>query len=61
VGSLDDFVAGAKETRGSWWPDWRQWIDDFGNDAVPAKGARRPGKGKRKALETAPGGYVRTP
>ena len=61
VGSLDNFIAGAKETPGSWWPDWRQWIDSFGNDAVPAKGARRPGKGKRKALETAPGRYARTP
>jgi polyhydroxyalkanoate synthase len=60
VGSLEDFIAGAKETRGSWWPDWRRWIESFGSDSVPAKRARRPGKGKLKALENAPGRYVRT-
>jgi polyhydroxyalkanoate synthase len=24
--SLDEFVAGAIEHKGSWWPDWIQWL-----------------------------------
>jgi polyhydroxyalkanoate synthase len=60
VHSLEAFVAGAKETKGSWWPDWREWIDSHGSETVKAKGARIPGGGKLKALENAPGRYVRT-
>jgi len=59
VATLDEFVAGAAEHKGSWWPDWRAWIDAQGEKKVPAKGARVPGKGKLKALEDAPGSYVR--
>jgi polyhydroxyalkanoate synthase len=59
VSTLDEFVAGAKETKGSWWPDWIQWIGAQGQKKVPAKGARVPGKGKLKAIEDAPGSYVR--
>ncbi len=58
--SLEAFIAGAKETAGSWWPDWREWIESHCRDTVPAKRARIPGKGKLKALEDAPGRYVRT-
>ncbi len=58
--TLDDFIASATETKGSWWPDWIEWIHAKGNDAVPAKGARIPGKGKLKALEPAPGSYVKS-
>lgn len=59
VDSLDQFIAGATETRGSWWPDWIDWIAKKSDGAVAAKGARVPGKGKLKALEDAPGSYVR--
>ena len=24
--TLDQFIAGATETKGSWWPDWIDWI-----------------------------------
>ncbi|MCY7279898.1 MAG: class I poly(R)-hydroxyalkanoic acid synthase, partial [Sphingomonas bacterium] len=24
--SLDEFIAGASETKGSWWPDWLDWL-----------------------------------
>jgi polyhydroxyalkanoate synthase len=60
AGSLEAFIAGAKETKGSWWPDWRAWIDSHGSGTITPKGARVPGKGKIKALEDAPGSYVRT-
>lgn len=59
VESLAEFFAGAKETKGSWWPDWIGWLDALDAAKVPAKGARIPGKGKLKALEDAPGSYVR--
>ena len=59
VDSLDAFVAGATETKGSWWPDWVRWIRDRSAAQVPAKGARVPGKGKAKAIEDAPGSYVK--
>ena len=58
-GSLPDFVASAKETKGSWWPDWIEWIRARGDSTVPAIGARIPGEGSLKAIEDAPGRYVR--
>jgi polyhydroxyalkanoate synthase len=56
--TLDAFIAGAKETKGSWWPHWRGWIAGHDGATVPATRARVPGKGKRKAIEDAPGRYV---
>jgi polyhydroxyalkanoate synthase len=57
--TLDAFLSAASETKGSWWPDWIDWIGDLTPKKVPAKGARKPGKGKLKAIEDAPGRYVR--
>ncbi len=59
VGSLDEFTAGATEHKGSWWPDWIDWLQGRDANRVPAKGARVPGKGKLKAIEPAPGSYVK--
>ncbi len=59
VGTLDAFIAGATETKGSWWPDWAGWIRGISDEEVPARGARVPGKGKLKAIEDAPGSYVK--
>ncbi|HLL59938.1 MAG TPA: class I poly(R)-hydroxyalkanoic acid synthase [Allosphingosinicella sp.] len=59
VDTLDEFIAGATETKGSWWPDWLKWIDMKSDGKIPPKGARIPGKGKLKALEDAPGSYVK--
>ncbi|RYD54694.1 MAG: class I poly(R)-hydroxyalkanoic acid synthase [Sphingomonadales bacterium] len=60
VETLAEFVSGAKETKGSWWPHWIGWIEALDAAKVTAKGARAPGKGKLKALGDAPGEYVRT-
>lgn len=60
VETLAEFMAGARETKGSWWPDWVEWIESVDATKVDAKGARVPGKRKFKALEDAPGSYVRT-
>ena len=57
---LSTFEAVAVETKGSWWPDWRRWIDGLGADQVAAVGARIPGQGALPAIEDAPGRYVRT-
>ncbi|WP_267397109.1 MULTISPECIES: alpha/beta fold hydrolase [unclassified Sphingomonas] len=58
--TLDAFVAGATETKGSWWPDWSAWLRRHGDAMVPATGARLPGEGTLPALGDAPGDYVRT-
>ena len=57
--TLDEFVAGATEYKGSWWPDWLAWLAPQSGPQVPAKGARQPGEGKLPAIEDAPGRYVR--
>jgi polyhydroxyalkanoate synthase subunit PhaC len=55
-GEFDAWVAGAKETPGSWWPDWIEWLAK----QAPAKvAARKPGDGKLKPLGDAPGEYVK--
>jgi polyhydroxyalkanoate synthase len=53
--TADDWLAGATEVSGSWWPDWQRWVTQFDKTQVPA---RIPGKGRLKALEPAPGSYV---
>jgi polyhydroxyalkanoate synthase len=58
-GSLEQFIDGATEHKGSWWPDWLDWLKALSPKTVKAQGARIPGKGKLKAIEDAPGRYVR--
>ena len=55
-GKFEDWVAKAKETPGSWWPDWVEWVVAQAPAKVPA---RKPGGGKLKPLCDAPGDYVR--
>ncbi|MDP5307268.1 class I poly(R)-hydroxyalkanoic acid synthase [Paracoccus spongiarum] len=55
--SPQQWLAGASHTEGSWWPHWLAWIDSHSSgEQVPAY---QPGKGKLKAIEPAPGSYVR--
>ncbi len=55
-GAYDDWLAAAKETAGSWWPDWLAWQ----TAQAPARVApREPGAGKLAPLADAPGEYVR--
>ena len=55
--SPDDGLAAAKEIKGSWWPRWSEWLAQHsgGKRAAPA----RPGNAKYKAIEPAPGRYVK--
>ncbi len=56
TGSADDWFKRAERQPGSWWTDWAAWAGARGGDKVPA---RVPGKGKLKAIEDAPGSYVK--
>ena len=60
VASLAEFVEGATETRGSWWPDWNGWIAARSGERLPVGGARVPGAGALPSLGDAPGEYVKT-
>jgi len=50
-----EWLDGAKEHAGSWWPDWDKWVEKYAGGEIKA---RVPGKGKLKAIEDAPGSYV---
>ncbi len=53
---FDAWLPGAKETAGSWWPDWNAWLSKLSGEQVPA---RQPGDGKLKPIGDAPGTYVK--
>ena len=53
--SPDDWFAGAEESSGSWWPEWRKWLKKNAGGQVEA---RIPGDGKLKVIEAAPGSYA---
>ncbi|HEY6965645.1 MAG TPA: class I poly(R)-hydroxyalkanoic acid synthase [Erythrobacter sp.] len=58
--SLKDFVAGATEHPGSWWPHWLEWLHKQSDTRVPATGKRVPGGKGDPVIEDAPGRYVKT-
>mgnify|MGYP006277035931 FL=1 len=54
--SPDEWFDGAKQHEGSWWTDWRAWVENYAGPEVPA---RVPGKGKLKVIDAAPGSYAK--
>ena len=50
-GDFDSWLAAAKETPGSWWPDWIQWIAAQAPEKVPAAepGRRQAESHRRRA------------
>jgi len=52
----DEWLSSATQHAGSWWTDWAQWVAGHAGTQVEQ---RIPGKGKYKALEDAPGSYVK--
>lgn len=52
----EEWLAGAREVPGSWWPDWHAWVSGLSRARVPA---RLPGGGGLAPIEDAPGSYVR--
>jgi polyhydroxyalkanoate synthase len=55
--TVDKWIEGAKEHPGSWWTDWSGWLKGHAGKLVAAPKAY--GKGKYKAIEPAPGRYVK--
>jgi polyhydroxyalkanoate synthase len=53
---LEEWLAGATQEPGSWWPDWQRWAEDKVGPRVPA---RQPGSGGLEVIEDAPGSYVK--
>ena len=52
-----EWLAGATEFPGSWWTDWSDWLAAQAGKQVAAP--KTFGKGKHKAIEVAPGSYVK--
>ncbi|WP_371349004.1 class I poly(R)-hydroxyalkanoic acid synthase [Ancylobacter sp. IITR112] len=58
AGTLEEWIGKAQMHPGSWWPDWLAWIEAQDDARVPAT-TRIPGEGPYKAIEDAPGSYVK--
>ena len=55
---VNDWIAGSKEMPGSWWTDWSDWLKGHAGKQVAAP--KTYGKASKfKAIETAPGRYVK--
>ena len=57
----DEWIASAKEHPGSWWTDWAAWLKGQAGKQIAAPKAYGGGAGKAKykAMEAAPGSYVK--
>ncbi|NGZ84617.1 class I poly(R)-hydroxyalkanoic acid synthase [Duganella aceris] len=53
----DAWLAGAKESPGSWWPEWAKFLATHGGKDVKPKA--KPGNARYKPIEPAPGRYVK--
>jgi len=54
--TLEQWLQGAEENPGSWWPDWRAWIESHDAEQIAA---RSVGSDAMPPIEDAPGSYVR--
>jgi polyhydroxyalkanoate synthase len=55
--TLQEWMAKATETAGSWWPDWASWLATYSGPKVPAPD---PSGGPLWPIEDAPGSYVKS-
>jgi polyhydroxyalkanoate synthase len=53
---VDEWMAGAEEIAGSWWPHWIEWLQERSGKKVDAP--HESGSKKNPAMEAAPGLYV---
>ena len=56
-GDVKDWIAGAAEHPGSWWGDWSKWLK--GHAGKQKAAPKSYGRGSYKAIEPAPGRYVK--
>jgi polyhydroxyalkanoate synthase len=56
AGELDEWMSTARQTAGSWWPDWTSWLAGQSGPKIPA---RNPSNGPLWAIEDAPGSFVK--
>lgn len=54
--NVAQWMKDAVEHKGSWWPDWREWLGGLDPEEVPA---RAVGSEALPPIEDAPGSYVR--
>jgi polyhydroxyalkanoate synthase len=54
---VDQWIGKAKEHAGSWWGDWSGWLKSHAGKQIAAP--KTYGRGKHKAIENAPGRYVK--
>ncbi len=52
----ETWLKGATEHHGSWWPEWSRWVSRKSGAKIAA---RVPGDGALKAIEDAPGSFVK--
>jgi polyhydroxyalkanoate synthase len=53
----EQWIGKAKEHAGSWWTDWSAWLKTHAGKQIAAP--KTYGRGKHKAIEAAPGRYVK--
>jgi polyhydroxyalkanoate synthase len=56
-GDAESWLAAAEEKKGSWWSDWTAWLAPHAGDSRSAR--TKLGNARYKAIEPAPGRYVR--
>lgn len=55
--TADEWLAAAKDVKGSWWPNYAKWLEQFGGNRI--KASKTFGNAHYKQLEVAPGKYVK--
>jgi polyhydroxyalkanoate synthase len=55
--TADEWLAQAKDVKGSWWPNYALWLEQFGGKKIQA--SKTFGNARYKKLEAAPGKYVK--
>jgi polyhydroxyalkanoate synthase len=55
--TAEEWLAAAKDIKGSWWPNYAKWLEQFGGKKI--KASKTFGNAQYKKLEAAPGKYVK--
>ncbi len=55
--TADEWLAAAKDIKGSWWPNYAKWLEQFGGKKI--KASKTFGNARYKKLQAAPGKYVK--